>query len=262
MKKTSFMVIATLVLFACTEQNAPSNSSAKNGALPGKFSVGPSTQVVFSQGNLQYQASSNTWRFAANQYEVIGADNKNISPSYDGWIDLFGWGTGNNPTLSSTNDADYTTFIDWGTNAINNGGNKVGIWRTLSYEEWDYILNKRINAARFQGSVTVCGVYGYAILPDDWIMPSSISFVPDPQDWSTNVYSLDSWNIMESAGAIFLPAAGRRYGTQIEGIRYLGLYASSSDNGYFDYESAWGYMNDWDGQGAYGFSVRLVKDIK
>lgn len=50
-------------------------------------------KVYFSQGNLQYQASTNTWRFAEHQWDYVGEGNNNISPNYNGWIDLFGWGT-------------------------------------------------------------------------------------------------------------------------------------------------------------------------
>lgn len=72
----------------------------------GVFSVSATEQVRFAPGNLQYQASTGTWRFAEHQYDCIchGAygnvsengtlcDNANISDNYSGWIDLFGWGT-------------------------------------------------------------------------------------------------------------------------------------------------------------------------
>ncbi len=73
--------------------NAGGSSTGTEGSLVGKFSVSSSKQVSFSKGNLQYQASTNTWRFAESQTDYIGAANKNISATYDGWIDLFGWGT-------------------------------------------------------------------------------------------------------------------------------------------------------------------------
>ena len=52
--------------------NLPTPSG--DGILSGAFSVGESTQVHFSQGNLQYQASTQTWRFAENQYDYIGQE--------------------------------------------------------------------------------------------------------------------------------------------------------------------------------------------
>ena len=113
---------------------------AQTGAVNGKFSISNGNQIAFSKGNLQYQASTGTWRFAANQYDAIGSDNSNISPTYTGWIDLFGWGTGSNPTITSTNNDDYTIFVDWGNNAISNGGNEANLWRTLTNNEWKYLL--------------------------------------------------------------------------------------------------------------------------
>ena len=83
------------------------------GSLPGLFTINADgDQVHFSQGNLQYQASTNTWRFAEHQYDYVGADNANISATYTGWIDLFVWGTGNNPSLTWIDYPDGT-FVDW-----------------------------------------------------------------------------------------------------------------------------------------------------
>ena len=41
------------------------------GMLNGMFSVSNNTKVYFSQGNLQYQASTDTWRFATNQWDYV-----------------------------------------------------------------------------------------------------------------------------------------------------------------------------------------------
>jgi hypothetical protein len=89
-----------------------------NGEMPFSFSVAPDKQVHFSMGNLQYRASTDTWRFAEYQFEYVGdyednrfgfvyangmhpdasqngekSDNANRSESYNQWIDLFCWGT-------------------------------------------------------------------------------------------------------------------------------------------------------------------------
>lgn len=72
---------------------AEDNRSVPMGAVDGLFSVSATKKVYFSKGNLQYQASTNTWRFATNQWDRIGSGNSSISSSYSGWIDLFGWGT-------------------------------------------------------------------------------------------------------------------------------------------------------------------------
>lgn len=52
------------------------------GVLPGLFSVSEGRQVRFSKGNLQYQASTGTWRFAEHQYDYVGRDNEKISETY------------------------------------------------------------------------------------------------------------------------------------------------------------------------------------
>ena len=65
-------------------------NSNDNGAIKAAFSVSADKKVYFSKGNLQYQASTGTWRFAENQYDIIGEDNANISSTYSGWIDSSG----------------------------------------------------------------------------------------------------------------------------------------------------------------------------
>ncbi|MBO4777527.1 MAG: T9SS type A sorting domain-containing protein, partial [Bacteroidales bacterium] len=44
----------------------------ENGAIKAAFSVAEDKQVYFSQGNLQYQASTGIWRFAENQWNFVG----------------------------------------------------------------------------------------------------------------------------------------------------------------------------------------------
>jgi|GEM_PF-1695824 len=202
--------------------------SAPDGALNGAFTINAGgDQIVFSKGNLQYQASTTTLRFATNQYDMIGADNANISDTYTGWIDLFGWGTGNHPAYSSTVDEDYSTFTDWGTNAISNGGNEANLWRTMTVQEWNHLIKNRTNAAHLKGQATVADVHGYVLLPDSWTLPAGLSFTANPNNWTTNVYTAEQWAQMEAAGAVFLPAAGYRE-PEIEGVGEKGWYWASN----------------------------------
>ena len=237
-----------------------------DGVLPGAFSVSATQQVHFSQGNLQYRASTNTWRFAEHQYDFVGSANSNISFTYSGWIDLFGWGTGNNPTLAITDYTYYSTFVDWGSNAIINGGNAVNQWRTLTQSEWYYLLYSRANASSKLGTGNINGVGGLIILPDSWAQPSGCpQFSPGvASDWSHNSYTLAQWAQMELAGAVFLPAAGYRLGTDVGDMGSSGLYWSSTpnDEDYAYYVGFIGrYLNaaysDYRGD---GFSVRPVQD--
>lgn len=211
-----------------------------DGELSGEFSISDEKKVHFAQGNLQYQASTDTWRFAAEQYDMIGDLNTNISSSYSGWIDLFGWGTGNNPTKSGTASYNYDTFVDWGTNAISNGGNEPNEWRTLSSEEWEYLIFKRTNAAILFGLGTVNGVKGVILLPDNWELPKGVPFTAsttkglaiqgnmyynsEGDNFSHNTFSIEQWYMMEAAGAVFLPATGYRSGMLLYDVGEQGFY--------------------------------------
>ena len=279
-------MIATFLSSTSVAQNLDPVAGEKSGF----FSIGRNTKARFSQGNLQYQASTGTWRFAEHQYDTIGADNANISSTYSGWIDLFGLGTSGwnsgavcyQPWATSTRDSDYYpggaytnnltgsyANADWGVyNAISNGGNTTGLWRTLTYNEWYYLLNTRANASSKAGYATVAGVHGVILLPDSFSDPmknnGSGAFVPRATTgWDANEYTADNWNAMQNAGAVFLPAAGCRIRTRDKSVGSQGLYWSSSyDNrmGAYNVEFYSDSLCTFDAiYRYYGRSVRLVR---
>lgn len=224
------------------------------------------TKVQFSQGNLQYQASTNIWRFATNQYDYVGSTNSNISSTYDGWIDLFGWGTGNNPTNSSTNNGNYGSFSDWGNNPIINGGNTANQWRTLNNTEWQYVFDTRTTSSGIRYAMAnVNNVNGVILLPDDW--SSSTYSLNSGTTFSKNTLTVSQWSTLEQAGAVFLPAAGYRDGVTIYHTGIRGYYWSSSSydganarRGVYFYSgflSLTGY-----GSRYCGYSVRLVRNAQ
>ena len=225
----------------------------------GPFSVSEKKTVFFSPGNLQYQASTKTWRFAEHQWEVIGeGNNLNIPIPSASWIDLFGWGTGNNPTLLSTDNNDFSSFTDWGINAISNGGNKANMWRTLTKDEWSYLIAKRPNAKALYGFGYANERYGFILLPDEWKLPAGLSFTG-----KNDTYTSDEWSVMEAAGAVFLPAAGsRNCGGSVYYVGSDGEYWSSTPDGseyawYLYFYSSRVNMNNNYRCG--GLSVRLVR---
>ena len=61
-------IVPLLLLPFVAQAQAP----IKDGAILAEFSVSDSTKIYFSQGNLQYQASTNTWRFAEHQWDYVG----------------------------------------------------------------------------------------------------------------------------------------------------------------------------------------------
>lgn len=234
-----------LLLLLAFSASAIVMATTPQGALNGKFTINANgDQVVFSQGNLQYMAASMMYRFADNQYDTIGSANANIDPRNRTAIDLFGWGTGANPTQASTSDADYATFIDWGTNSISNGGSQENLWRTLNADEWTYIFFTRSNAATLFGHGTVNGIKGLIILPDDWQTPARMTFTSSTAAgmtnqgsyygnttmdfFTTNTYTDREWYIMQSSGAVFLPVAGERNGTACNFSNFAQYWASST----------------------------------
>ena len=230
-------MVICLVFIACMPSNDKSNNQAgrcveytgypANSEL---FSVSPTQKVFFSRGNLQYQASTNTWRFAEHQWDYVGAtevytcevggtvngsSNHLISPIYNGWIDLFGWGTGDSPTDLSPEKTQYT-FSDWGDNTISNG--EGCMWRTPTCNEWDYVLFKRNTASGIRHAhANVNGINGLIIFPDNWkpeyYALNGVNKTEYAQKISCydNMISLADWNNrLEKYGAVFLPTAGQR----------------------------------------------------
>lgn len=218
---------------------------ASTGILPGKFTINSGGgKVNFSKGNLQYQASTGTWRFAPNQYDMIGSGNANISDSYTGWIDLLGWGTGNAPTKSSTNSGDYSTFTDWGVNAISNGGNTANMWSTLTKDEWVYLFEHHT-----KGWSAVNGVNGYVIRPDDVSTAVAAS------------YTASEWAVEEAGGSVFLPAGNSRGGTTFNTGSWGDYWSSTSSNSndaYYLYFHSNGQNPSQSAGRSGGRSVRLV----
>ena len=188
------------------------------GAIDGRFSVAADKQVYFSQGNLQCtnpkDAATRTWAFAEHQYDRIGTanlQNTKIGVLFGNTIDLFGWSANNTTApfgLSLSQDAaDYAgDFVDWGTNAITNGGNQPNLWRTLQQEEWIYLFSGRPNANSLYSGATVNNINGIVVLPDAFVWPATVTFNAQ----STNTYTTTDWETMEQAGAVFLPTTGAR----------------------------------------------------
>ncbi|MCQ2334579.1 MAG: T9SS type A sorting domain-containing protein [Paludibacteraceae bacterium] len=173
----------------------------------GPFTVANGKQIYFAPGNLQYCPATDTWRFAPEQYEYVGNNNRHVSDSYTGWIDLFPWGTGDRPTDINHRVDGYETFVDWGVNPIDTF--PANTWRTPTNAEWNYIFQKRPNAGELYSCATVMNVHGMLVLPDDWQATNpGVAFVAQGNNWSTNRYTQAEWVQMESAGALFLPASG------------------------------------------------------
>lgn len=165
----------------------PGKNTKKN-FVEKAFSVSATKKVYFSPGNLQYQGSTATWRFAENQFDYVGdaaigtvyvgnvkSDNASIAQNYTGWIDLFGWGTnGKNygavahqPWSTSTVASQYgppsqntlSDDSDWGANTILDGTTPVSpnTYRALANQEWRYLLREG-GTGRSSGGATLANI--------------------------------------------------------------------------------------------------------
>ena len=216
------------------------------GYLNGKFSVSPMKKVRFSKGYLQYQASTDTWRFADKQYTIISdEENANASENYSGWIDGFGFGTsgwygGKHNYLPYSRVNEYHEYgprhyamegnyiySDWGYyNAISNGGNQRGQWRLLTGDEWEYLKSERTTPSGIRyANALVDGVPGRIFLPDDWVSNESNALInPNTSNChpEENTITLTQWTkYFEPRGAVFL--AGTRMWLSDESV-YFGYY--------------------------------------
>lgn len=229
------------------------------------FYISPTRRVKFAPGNLQYRASTATWRFAENQWDCLRQSNAHIGQDYDGWIDLFGWGTGGNPTyVSDQYLSPYQTFADWGVNAISNGGGQPNLWRTLTKDEWNYVVFERPtpSGARY-AKANVNGVNGVILLPNNWNTSSyGLNGVNTPDgEYAANTVTETQWSGLEEQGCVFLPAAGVRDVTWVFPTENEGDYWTSTAIGdicahYFDF---WGSNVTMGNQFVYrGLSVRLA----
>lgn len=171
------------------------------------------------------------------------------------------------PTLSyakSWSNSSSTKNYDWG---VYNSSNLGSGWRTLTANEWKYLLNER-SGNRYV-KATVHSIAGLIILPDGWTQAGSaisatLSADINKQSAAFTSISDEDWTILENEGAVFLPAAGYRYGTTMIEVGTKGLYWSSTaynqTNAYFLYILS-NVVSPTDNDARYGgSSVRLVKN--
>lgn len=196
-------------------------------------------------------------------------------------IDLFGW-SGSTGIVQwgvgiSNNSADYSgDFVDWGSNTI--GTDAPDTWRTLTRSEWDYVLSERPDAYTKRGVARIklnsdgtMYANGLILLPDTWTAPEGVTFksgfateesVQAYADYQT--FTLSDWQKLESAGAVFLPAAGLRLEKRIlyahgEMFLWTATYGAT----YTLMQNANSKSISIFGSERYcGRTVRLVQDVK
>jgi hypothetical protein len=209
----------------------------------GVFSVSATKQVYFSKGNLRY--ASGAWSFFDNQYDYY------TSYSANAW-DKFGWSTSATTygmNTSFDNDTYSGDFVDWG--ATMGAG-----WFTLTSDEWTYLFNTRtVNGGTGSGKSYTLGQSVNGKL--------GVVFYPD--NYTGEVYSGSDWATFESAGCVFLPAAGYRQESAVGSAGSSSYYWSATPDGtgyayYVYFDSS--FLNPASNDGRFnGCSVRLVREV-
>lgn len=267
---------------ACVDLTDDTNTQLVTAELPGKFSVNAEgKQVQFSQGNMKYMKSHEFPIISDRQWEELDGYNQWIKKAdYINWLDLFGWGTGTNEELIKYDTlAPYATFTDWGNLDYRNLSDGAVTWRTMSADEWEYLLNGRENAAqkRAIGGVrwaqqAASAQPGAFLLPDDFVLPDSLKMDVNATSFYKNTYSFGEFYQLQQAGAVFLPLDGYRKDTVV--YDYDGNTSSFPTVGHYWTSTPDGELNaksikiDKTGvsiesaERCLGMSVRLVKDAE
>jgi len=255
--------------------------------LSGEFSVSDTKKVKFTKSNLRatWDGTKYIWGFAEDQSSFIGNEegNTTIASQKNGAVvDLFGWSTSETyygvcaEGINGWHLVNYYggDFIDWG--GLFHGKN----YFTLSKDEWSYLLNVENNtsgARTYTNTYTwamVNRMFGLLIFPDNYngttpvtgkgIVTKNNNYF---DDYPTSSIPDKTWEEMESAGVVFLPAAGYRNGSAVGWENSTGAYwSSTADANEPKLAHGMGF-----GRGANtsasterfkGRSVRLVKEIK
>jgi hypothetical protein len=198
--------ISGTAVVTCTTQTYPEGTSG------GVFSVSATKKVYIATSNLMWEGTTAGGSYSLMEYpwsivEQPGTSvptNYGINNTTPIQVGLFGWGTPSLPYLTTNNYNSYAPggFVDWGTMYGD------GHWHCLTRDEWVYLLTKRSKA---WGFATVNEVHGFIIIPDNFTVPSGLEYTPGRTNgYNTNIYSAAQWEMMQDAGAVFLPAAGHR----------------------------------------------------
>lgn len=194
------------------------NIFASNTPLPGKFIINANgDQVRFSDGYLA--------KYSDEDLYILGPQYMIAYMGGTRWL-YFCWGTGNNPTEERVQ---VDEFVDWGVKPI--GDDTEGnLWRTLSADEWQYIISGREHAEYLCGFAKINiqteerEYQGLMLFPDNLYLEPGYDYDGDFLDLPDGImfesykrngnrfrytgcseYTEAQWEALEQAGAVFLP---------------------------------------------------------
>ncbi len=174
--------------------------------LPAKFELSDGTKIAFATGNLTYDPTTNIYAPAKNQYDYLGV------------------ATGKRDLLRG--DLGELNFCEYK-------------WRIPSISEWQYLFQ------HYPWTMAkVNGVYGFMLLPKNFQTPTGLSVTLISQGgytgntatfqasvYASNTYSATQFAQLQTAGAVFLPFAGKSYDStypSVESVGSSGFYWSST----------------------------------
>ena len=230
----------------------PTLAVKTSGGVMTQFSVSPTQKVYFSRANLKCNVSDPNqlvWGFHAKQYDECfgvktytssgtpadqtGSGSSGVQYGSYEEMDRFSWGfqyptvTGEDDWVNGTRNLSWYDGTDWGC-ALTGEGNDH--WRTLTYEEWDYLLNntsrgsRRFLKGRFQVSITRDGVTYNTYMSGMFIAP----------DGYTGNIAANSWNKLSTYGHSTMTAA-RTNKLFNDGCVFLPAVGYRNDSYYYDY---------------------------
>ncbi|MBR3565085.1 MAG: hypothetical protein IKN91_01980 [Paludibacteraceae bacterium] len=144
-----------------------------DGAIMAEYSVSDSTKVYFSMGDLFYSdldshlCYDGTTRGGTYMFGDCLSINYSLGEEYTNYF--------------KNKSSGSNIYTDWGEfNAIKNGGNVPNMWRTLTREEWYYLMGRNNNGMWLSCTIFLDSVYntpngttkvtrGVIIFPDNYL---------------------------------------------------------------------------------------------
>lgn len=229
-------------------------------ADPNLYSVSANLQVQFQKSNLvcdvdgYYDEQPGQWYCTDDVFERSGnmvftdqlalsttADGNNFGIPVMAWWETTGIYVATAPSIRGS-------FIDWGYALYKQDNQNMTYdqytqmedrWRTLTYTEWDYVLNKRPRALELHYFVNIApesdiddGLHGLLIFPDGWTKPAGINLNSSTYTEGGNTYYYK--NIITYAELAQLIGEDGEYGTFLPTVGYYCGTGVNATNGYID----------------------------
>lgn len=252
---------------------------APAGTFPGSFTVAatPSEPVFFSTGNLicyregdfgRYTFEKPQYFIYSGYYDDDNYNQQNAVYRVPDYTDNKAWDKFPKKVLiDNFANRESTGFVEV---PMDDDYIQTFGWFALNEAQWKYLLNTR------KGS-TVCGtanaryvkarvglMYGLILFPDDYVHPDDRIELTNINNYSLSLANFvrlttDEFDVLETAGAVFLPYAGYYEGgyANLNAQGHYAFYKSATKIGKFkSVTSSWEFPET--DNAAYYYPIRLV----